>query len=413
MNALAQPRSDSSAAPDPALLYAAMEALPASLAIVEGGSVLYANPAWARVFECIDSSQLQGRMLEEFIPENALRAATVDPNDGSEICPAGEFAHVRRDGTRLHLQIFCDGLRVRGKNFALVSAHDVSGQKEIEKWLRESQRLENVGRLVGGVAHDFNNLLTGLMLYCDLLIGELEKDSRSRHHAQEMRSAGEQGAKLVQQLLAIARPSVEDLNVVALNDVVSSVEGLLTRLIGENVVLTKSLACDLGSVRMDPAQVQQILLNLVLNARDAMPDGGRILLTTRNCTGYLLAGLEQAPQLVSCVELAVSDTGSGMNAETLGRAFEPFFTTKENGRGNGLGLASARRLAKLHGGTILAESEPGRGTRISLLLPRVSAGTASEPTTSDSTRSDFNQADSSSFDCTSSHCTSADSKITR
>ena len=413
MNALAQPRSDSSAAPDPALLYAAMEALPASLAIVEGGSVLYANPAWARVFECIDSSQLQGRMLEEFIPENALRAATVDPNDGSEICPAGEFAHVRRDGTSLHLQIFCNGLRVRGENFAVVSAHDVSGQKEIEKWLRESQRLENVGRLVGGVAHDFNNLLTGLMLYCDLLIGELEKDSRSRHHAQEMRSAGEQGAKLVQQLLAIARPSVEDLNVVALNDVVSSVEGLLTRLIGENVVLTKSLAGDLGSVRMDPAQVQQILLNLVLNARDAMPDGGRILLTTRNCTGYLPAGLEQAPQLVSCVELAVSDTGSGMNAETLGRAFEPFFTTKENGRGNGLGLASARRLAKLHGGTILAESEPGRGTRISLLLPRVSAETASGTTTSDSTRSDFKQADSSSFDCTSSHCTSADSKITR
>ncbi len=121
----------------------------------------------------------------------------------------------------------------------VVSARDVSGQKQIEKRLRESQRLENVGRLVGGVAHDFNNLLTGLMLYCDLLIGELEKDSRSRHHAQEMRSAGEQGAELVQQLLAVARPSVEDLNVFALNDVVTGVEGLLTRLIGENIVLTQ------------------------------------------------------------------------------------------------------------------------------------------------------------------------------
>ncbi len=417
MNALAQPRPDSSASPDPALLYAAIEALSESVAIVEGGSVLYVNPAWARVFECSDPSQLQGRMLEGFIPENVLRDVTAEPNDGSGTRLAGEFAHVRQDGTSLHLQIFCNGVRVRGENFAVVSARDVSGQKEVEKWLRESQRLENVGRLVGGVAHDFNNLLTGLMLYCDLLIGELEKDSRSRHHAQEMRRAGEQGAKLVQQLLAISRPSVEDLNVVALNDVVSNVEGLLTRLIGENVILTKSLAGDLGSVRMDPAQVQQILLNLVLNARDAMPDGGEILLTTRNCTGCLPLGLEQAPQLVSCVELAVSDTGSGMDAETLGRAFEPFFTTKENGRGNGLGLASARRLAKLHGGTILAESEPGRGTRISLLLPRVS-GTASDPTTSDSTRSDFNQANSSSFDCTSSHCTSshcnsADSKITR
>lgn len=417
MNALAQPRPDSSASPDPALLYAAMEALPESVAIVEGGSVVYANPAWARVFECNDPLQLQGRMLEEFIPESALRNATAEPNDGSGIHPAGEFAHVRQDGSRLHLQISCNGMRVRGNNFAVVSAHDVSGQKEIEKWLRESQRLENVGRLVGGVAHDFNNLLTGLMLYCDLLIGELEKDSRSRHHAQEMRSAGEQGAKLVQQLLAIARPSVEDSNVVALNDVVDSVEGLLTRLIGENVGLIKSLAGDLGSVRMDPAQVQQILLNLVLNARDAMPDGGRILLTTRNCTGYLPSGLE-APQLMPCVELAVSDTGSGMDAETLDRAFEPFFTTKENGRGNGLGLASACRLAKLHGGNILAESEPGRGTRVSLLLPRVSPGTASDPTTSDPKRSDFTEADSTSFDrtssdCTLSDCTSSDSKITR
>jgi len=151
--------------------------------------------------------------------------------------------------------------------------------------------------------------------------------------------------------------------------------GLLTRLIGENIVLHTSLAADLGAVRMDPAQVQQILLNLVLNARDAMPDGGQITLTTRNCTGHLSGS--ESTQIVPWVELTVADTGGGMDAETLDRAFEPFFTTKNPGRGNGLGLATARRLARLEGGTIVAESELGKGTRISVRLPRVPSDTPS------------------------------------
>ena len=154
----------------------------------------------------------------------------------------------------------------------------------------------------------------------------------------------------------------------ALNDVVTGIEDLVTRLIGENIVLTTSLAADLGAVRMDPSQVQQILLNLVLNARDAMPDGGQITLATRNSTGAHGS---------SWVELSVTDTGDGMDAETLERAFEPFFTTKKPGRGNGLGLATARRLARQQGGTIVAESEPGKGTRVCVRLPRVQADTPS------------------------------------
>ena len=250
-------------------------------------------------------------------------------------------------------------------------------QEQAETELREAQRLEAVGRLAGGVAHDFNNLLTGIMLYCDLLIAELQEDSRSHHHARQIRRAGEHGAKVVQQLLAVARPKALESRVFALNEVVVGIEELLTRLIGENIVLNISLAGDLGAVRMDPAHVQQILLNLVLNARDAMPEGGHITLATRNCTWYLQKNSEKGscddekPQLVPCVELAVSDTGCGMDSETLGRAFEPFFTTKESGRGNGLGLDTACRLAKMEGGTILAESQPGRGTRVSLWLPCV------------------------------------------
>jgi two-component system cell cycle sensor histidine kinase/response regulator CckA len=196
-----------------------------------------------------------------------------------------------------------------------------------------------------------------------------------------MRKTCEHGAALVQQLLSVARPCARESRVFGLNDVVSSVEDLLRRLIGENVVLSTSLAADLDAVRMDPAQVQQILLNLVLNARDAMPDGGRITLTTRNCSDGLPLGCEcgaewQLP-MVPWVELAVADTGCGMDAETLLRAFEPFFTTKKPGRGNGLGLATARRLAEQEGGIVIAESEPGKGTRVSLRLPRAQSDTPS------------------------------------
>ena len=156
-----------------------------------------------------------------------------------------------------------------------------------------------------------------------------------------------------------------------LNDAVRGIQDLLIRLIGENIVLSTALAADLGEVKMDPAQVQQILLNLVLNARDAMPDGGRITVSTRNGTGPCPIGGASESQNGQWVELTVTDTGDGMDAETLERAFEPFFTTKSPGRGNGLGLATARRLVQQEGGTIMAESEPGKGTRVSMRLPRV------------------------------------------
>jgi signal transduction histidine kinase len=175
--------------------------------------------------------------------------------------------------------------------------------------------------------------------------------------------------------------------------VITGVEELLTRLIGENIVLRTLLAADLGAVRMDPARVQQILLNLVLNARDAMPDGGQITVTTRNCTEYLPSGPDRKRQLSPCVELTVADNGCGMDAETLSRAFEPFFTTKKPGRGNGHGLATASSLAGHHGGSVVAESEPGRGTRVALLLPRVNQDTAAN-LIADSTIADSTIADS-------------------
>lgn len=332
---------------------------------------MYANPAWCGIFECLDRSQLQGRELEDLLPAPVLSFETATPNHDGKIGPEAHFIHTCSDGTRLHLEVTRAGFQLRGCEFQLIHTRDVSQQTQAERRLRESQGMEAVGRLVGGVAHDFNNLLTGIMLYCDLLLGELEEDSAPRRHVQEMRMAGEHGAAMVQQLLAVARPPAEEPHVFVLNDAVTGIEDLLTRLIGENIILSTALADDLGRVKMDPAQVQQILLNLVLNARDAMPDGGRITLSTRNGSDTLPVGRESEAQIVHWVELSVADTGDGMDAETLDRAFEPFFTTKNPGRGNGLGLATARRLVRQEGGTIMAESEPGKGTRVSMRLPRV------------------------------------------
>jgi two-component system, cell cycle sensor histidine kinase and response regulator CckA len=372
MNAIAQLRPNNPGSPDSAILLAAIQASPESLAIIASGRMVYANPAWCGLFEYPQWSHGQGWESGDLLPETLISAAAgARPGEEAEISSDARFVHTRRDGTQIHLEVAGAGFELRGCEFQVVHARDVSREWQAERRQRESQGMEAVGRLVGGVAHDFNNLLTGIMLYCDLLLGELQKGSRSHRHVQEMRMAGEHGAAMVQQLLAVARPPANESQVVVLNDVVKGFQDLLIRLIGENVVFSAVLAGDLGPVKMDPAQVQQILLNLVLNARDAMPEGGRITVSTRNGTGPCLIDRESELQNGQWVELTVADTGGGMDAATVERAFEPFFTTKSPGRGNGLGLATARRLVHEEGGTIIAESEPGKGTRVSIRLPRL------------------------------------------
>jgi signal transduction histidine kinase len=218
---------------------------------------------------------------------------------------------------------------------------------------------------VGGVAHDFNNLLTGIMLYCDLLIAGTEKDDRLRRHASEIRLAGEHGAALVQQLLTVVRKHVVEQKILLLNDTVSSMSNLLTRLIGEQIELLLDLEPQLWKVLLDPTQAQQIILNLVLNARDAIARGGRVIVSTRNCE----QPTREPGQMRRIVCLSVSDSGCGMDANTQSRLFEPFFTTKDPGKGNGLGLATVYRIVHDSGGSILVDSEVGRGTRIEIVLP--------------------------------------------
>jgi len=230
-----------------------------------------------------------------------------------------------------------------------------------------SERLEVVGRLAGGVAHDFNNLLTGILLYCDLLMATLEPGHRARNYAEEIRKAGLQTSGLVKQLLALARPANHQPRLVSLNEITESMGNMLVRLIGENIQIDFRLDPQVGLIRMDATQAQQVLLNLVLNARDAMPCGGRISIATRSCR-LEAPSAATTEFFLPCVLLVVEDSGCGMDAATRERLFEPFFTTK-GGKGTGLGLATVHNIVMASGGLISVQSELGRGTRISVLLP--------------------------------------------
>jgi signal transduction histidine kinase len=247
--------------------------------------------------------------------------------------------------------------------------------------LLQTQRWEAIGRLAGGVVHDFNNLLTGVMLYCDLLLSSLDGRDRRRRYADEIRSATMQATGLVKQLLVFARPQATTARALCLNEIALAMRDLLTRLMGENIVLDLRLDPSLGLVRMDQAQAQQILLNLILNARDALTDGGRITVETSNCRFQTLAGTISpgTPTAFPCVLLVVGDNGRGMDAETRQRLFEPFFTTKNAGQGTGLGLTTVRSIVTSNRGLIHFESEPGHGTRVMILLPRASQPAVSNP----------------------------------
>ncbi|MBZ5705080.1 MAG: PAS domain S-box protein [Acidobacteriia bacterium] len=292
-----------------------------------------------------------------------------------------EIRYLRKDGGSGWVRLTVSLVRGPDGNpeFTIGMVEDITERKQAEQQLREAQKMEAIGRLVGGVAHDFNNLLTGIMLYCDLLLAGLDPNGRLRHHVEEIRMAGEHGGALIQQLLAVARQQVVEPRVLSLNQVISGMRNLLSRLIGENIELVTDLSADLWSAKMDPAQVQQIILNLVLNARDAMPDGGRVTLQTLNCTEPNQSGDLQDRDLTPCIELMVTDTGCGMDAGTRSHLFEPFFTTKQTGRGNGLGLATVHGIVKQSGGTIAVESELGQGTRVVICLPRVPAECETTP----------------------------------
>jgi PAS domain S-box-containing protein len=241
----------------------------------------------------------------------------------------------------------------------LAAVRDVSERQLLEEQLRHAQKMESIGRLAGGVAHDFNNILTAIRGYAELLLLDLTDDAAARENAEEIARAAARAAGLTGQLLAFSRKQVLRPQRLDLNDVVSGMSQLLGRVLGEDVVLTTALAHDLRATLADPTQIEQVVLNLAVNARDAMPGGGRLVIRTAN------VDLEEGPH----VALVVADGGHGMDAETAARIFEPFFTTKEVGAGTGLGLATVHGIVAQSGGAVEVTSEPGVGTTFTVCLP--------------------------------------------
>ena len=248
---------------------------------------------------------------------------------------------------------------------------------EVEAQLRASQRAEGIGALAGGIAHDFNNLLSVIIGYTEMALELLPERDPSRAHLTEAVNAADRAAALTAQLLAFSRKQVHKPVPLSLNAVTESLTGMLRRIVGEDVELVELLAPDLGLVMADPTQIQQVIMNIVVNARDAMPAGGTLTIQTANAeTGPAgrLSPVVDGP----CVTLSFRDTGTGMDRATMDRIFEPFYTTKEPGKGTGLGMATVHGIVRQSGGEILVESEPGFGTTLRIVLPRLAMGTAVE-----------------------------------
>ncbi|MGH9792385.1 MAG: response regulator [Candidatus Acidiferrales bacterium] len=244
------------------------------------------------------------------------------------------------------------------------------GHRMVERQLRQMEKFESLGKLAGGIAHDFNNLLGVIIGYCEVLHGSGKLGDKERQQVQEIHKAGERAATLTRQLLAFSRKQILEPRVMDLKALIADMGRLLQRLIGEDIELVTTAPRELGRVRADPGQIEQVLMNLAVNARDAMPKGGQITIETADVElDETFASKDLTVQPGRYIMLAVSDTGSGIDPQTLSRIFEPFFTTKEGG--TGLGLATVYGIVKQSGGTIWVYSEEGRGTTFKIYLPRV------------------------------------------
>ena len=322
-----------------------------------------------------------GYSLEEFKNMTILDFQTEDekikrPNDLEENrgdgLYRGHWKHRKKDGKTIEVETTVHELEYSGKRVRLIVAQDVSERHILEQQLRQSQKMEAVGRLAGGVAHDFNNLLMVIKGHTELLRNALPPADEYSRKIEQIERAADRASSLTRQLLAFSRLQMLQPKVMNLNDAVADMGRLLPRLIGEDIELAIRPSENLGSIRADASQMEQIIMNLVVNARDAMPDGGKLIIETSNVELDRLYN-EKHPIVREgrYVLLCVSDTGMGMSLETQAHIFEPFFTTKAQGKGTGLGLATVYGVVKQSGGFIWVYSELGRGTTFKIYFPRV------------------------------------------
>lgn len=357
-----------------ALLGMAVEQVAESILITDPrGTVLYANPAFERT---------SGFRRKEVVGEEIRTLVSPDLNKDRlrEIRHAwlrgevwtGKIAGRRKDGSRLEEELILSPVRNDDGRIIhyVVSKRDVTAEVQLEERLRHSEKMEAVGKLAGGISHDFNNLLTAVIGYSEILLMKLDGNDPIRKEVAGIHYAGERASHLVRQLLTFSRKQVNEPKVIDLNEVLSGIDMMLQRLIRENIRVRTIPGEGPWSIRADPSQVELAIVNLAVNARDAMPDGGTLTIETAN---RVAGGASDRPHPVGrpgkYVALKVTDTGCGMDESTRSRIFEPFFTTKEPGKGTGLGLSAVYGIVNQSGGSICVESEPGKGTAFTIYFP--------------------------------------------
>src|SRR5579871_4773331 len=330
-----------------------------------------------------------GYTAEEFLrmtlqdirpPEEIPALLETVRRDPVDLHHQGPWRHRKRDGTLIKVEITAHAIQYEGRRACLVLATDVTERQRLEEQFLQAQRMESIGRLAGGVAHDFNNLLTVINGYAAQILSDIPAGSTTSRRVAEIAAAGERAAALTQQLLTFSRRQVVQPKVLSLNDAVADVETMLRRLIGEDIELVIKLGRDLGNVKADAGQMQQVIMNLAINAADAMPHGGSLIIETTNarldeeyCAAH--AGVRPGRYVL----LAVTDTGTGMTPEVQQHIFEPFFTTKPTGSGTGLGLATVHGMVRQSGGSIWVYSEPGSGSTFKIYLPETDEALSRTP----------------------------------
>jgi PAS domain S-box-containing protein len=337
------------------------------------GHITRANPAVEQMLGYA-AAELETMTLRDLTAPEDLSQREVPSESADLSYPNGyrlEKRYRHKDGVIIWGEVTVTFVRDErdDASFALVLVQDISERRALQDQLFQAQKMESIGRLAGGVAHDFNNLLTAILGYAEVLEEEVRGNPQARGFVEEIQHAGSRAATLTAQLLAFARRQVVTRRVLDLNDVVDDAARMLHRVLGRNIHTELRFAPDLWNVDADPNQLQQIIVNMAVNARDAMPHGGRLIIETANDT------LEETRARVDAlfgdyVRLSISDTGEGMTPDVVAHIFEPFFTTKEQGKGTGLGLAMCHGIATQNGGQIRVMTEPGRGTTFNVYLPR-------------------------------------------
>jgi two-component system, cell cycle sensor histidine kinase and response regulator CckA len=362
-------------------------ALDCIISIDHAGRIREFNPAAERIFGCRRAEVIGKDLAETIIPPShrGRYGRSLGPHlitgESTFLDRRVEVTAMRADGSEFPAELAIVSTPAAGQPAFTGYLRDVTGARAAEQALRRSeeqlrqaQKMDAVGRLAGGVAHDFNNLLTVILGYADLMLADLPSDHLLRLEAEEIARAADQAAALTRQLLQFSRQQPLQPEVLDLNTVVSGIERMLRRLIGEDIELVPVLEPALGRVEADAGQMQQVLMNLAANARDAMPEGGRLTIETQDVElDEIYASQHLGVRPGRYVMLAVTDTGHGIDAETQSQLFEPFFTTKERGKGTGLGLAIVYGIVRQNGGHLWVYSEPGHGTTFKIYLPQVEA----------------------------------------